>query len=236
MSQDRQTCIELRRTLFEASWMHVLCAGWYSAFFMYLSYAPLWHTDLWGHVAYGHWMLDYGRLPAFDPFVELADVTPLIASAWIVLKCCLERWNAVEGQSGFSCVFAVVSVINYATLGLVFFRQTSRLSLALVGSILTWLICWDRHLVLRPELVGFGPVCDALSFAFRSFAYQVSTPTSDRHCLLRRRRFDSGAFAASWGLVPLSSGPTLMGRLLWALILLTTIAIGAVCRAWRRGL
>lgn len=199
---------------------------------MYLSYAPLWHTDLWGHVAYGHWMLDYGRLPAFDPFVELADVTPLIASAWMsqVLFGAVERGGGAEW---LSCVFAVVSVINYATLGLVFFRQTSRLSLALVGSILTWLICWDRHLVLRPELVG--SVLFAMLLVLLS-AVRLPGFNSD----IRQTLSSETSAIRLWSIRGLMGLVFVIwanahGAFVVGLILLTTIAIGAVCRAWRRG-
>ncbi|GIS58273.1 MAG: hypothetical protein CM1200mP2_04980 [Planctomycetaceae bacterium] len=28
-----------------------------------LARRPLWHTDLWGHLAYGRWMIEHGGAP-----------------------------------------------------------------------------------------------------------------------------------------------------------------------------
>jgi hypothetical protein len=198
---------------------------------MYLSYAPLWHTDLWGHVAYGHWMLDSGTLPEFDPFVELANATPLVASAWMsqVLFGAAERGG---GPEWLSCVFAVASVTVYVTLGLVFFQQTSRLSLALLGSILTWLICWDRHLVLRPELLG--SVLFAVLLMLLSAA-RLPAFNSD----VQKQRYSEASAIRLWSI------RCIVGLLfvIWAnahgsfvvgLILLSVIATAAVFGAWRR--
>jgi len=137
----------------DVSWMCVLCCGWFAAFFVYFSYVPLWHTDIWGHVAYGQWILDHGQLPEFDPFVELARTTPLVATAWLsqIFFGMLERSG---GPERLSCAYAVVSVSIYAVLACLFLLRTGRPGLALLCSILALLIGWNRHLVIRPELLG----------------------------------------------------------------------------------
>ncbi|NQV27243.1 MAG: hypothetical protein HQ518_23085 [Rhodopirellula sp.] len=152
MSQEAATT-ELSATRFDVSWLWVLCSGWFAAFFVYFSYIPLWHTDIWGHVAYGQWMLDHGRLPAVDPFVELAQSTPLIDTAWLsqLLFGWLERSG---GPERLSVAYAVISISIYLLLAILFLLRTQRVGLAVIGSILTWLIGWDRHLVIRPELLG----------------------------------------------------------------------------------
>ena len=123
-------------------------------FFVYFSYIPLWHTDIWGHVAYGQWMLDHGRLPAVDPFVELAQSTSLVNTAWLsqLLFGMLERSG---GPERLSVAYAVISLSTYLVLAVLFLLRTQRAGLAVIGSILTWLIGWDRHLVIRPELLGY---------------------------------------------------------------------------------
>ena len=45
--------------------------------FVFLSHRPLWHTDLWGHLAYGRWMWEHGALPATEPFMPLAREVPI---------------------------------------------------------------------------------------------------------------------------------------------------------------
>ncbi|MFT4558667.1 MAG: putative membrane protein (GlpM family), partial [Planctomycetaceae bacterium] len=154
MTLENAVTTELSVSPGEVPWSYVVCTGWFAAFFAYFSYIPLWHTDIWGHVAYGQWMLDHGRLPDVDPFVDLAGTTPLIATAWLsqVLFGALERSG---GPERLSCAFAVISVSIYLMLALLFLLQTRRLGLAVSCSILTWLVSWDRHLVVRPELLGY---------------------------------------------------------------------------------
>src|SRR5690606_22618604 len=54
-----------------------------SLFFIYCSYLPVYHTDIWGHVSYGDWILKHGSLPAEDPYVDLAAGVDIINNAWL---------------------------------------------------------------------------------------------------------------------------------------------------------
>ena len=154
MSQENLATTELSASHGEVPWSYVLCTGWFALLFVYFSYIPLWHTDIWGHVAYGQWMIDHGRLPDVDPFVDLAQTTPLVATAWLsqLLFGVLERSG---GPERLSCAFAVISVSIYLMLAILFHLHTRRLGLAVFCSILAWLVGWDRHLVVRPELLGY---------------------------------------------------------------------------------
>src|SRR5690606_31301246 len=40
--------------------------------YILLSYLPLWHTDLWGHLAYGQWIAQHGRVPITEPLMPLS--------------------------------------------------------------------------------------------------------------------------------------------------------------------
>jgi hypothetical protein len=154
MTQCNSDTNKLSLTSGEVPWAYVICTGWFAALFVYFSYVPLWHTDIWGHVAYGQWMLDHGRLPDVDPFVDLAKTTPIVATAWLsqLLFGALERSG---GPESLSCAFAVLSVSIYLMLALLFLLQTRRLGLAVFCSMLTLLVGWDRHLVVRPEQLGY---------------------------------------------------------------------------------
>tara|TARA_R110002072_G_scaffold243821_2_gene403149 strand:- start:145925 stop:147535 length:1611 start_codon:yes stop_codon:yes gene_type:complete len=178
MSQEKLATAELSASHGEVPWSYVLCTGWFALFFVYFSYIPLWHTDIWGHVAYGQWMIDHGRLPDVDPFVDLAQATPLVATAWLsqLLFGALERSG---GPERLSCAFAVVSVSTYLMLTLLFYLQTRRLGLAVFGSILAWLAGWDRHLVIRPELLGYFLLAALLALlsAARLLGYSRQKPS-----------------------------------------------------------
>ena len=136
------------------SWAQALFIGCFTLAFVYFSYIPLWPTDIWGHVAYGEWILQHGELPTVDPFVDLARGTALIDTAWAsqLLFASVVR---TAGPEGLSYSFAIISTAIYVVVALQFVLRTERLSLALLCSGLTWLIAWERHLVVRPELLGY---------------------------------------------------------------------------------
>src|SRR5690349_3600885 len=61
---------------------HFVAAVGIALFFAYHSYLHLFYSDLWGHVAYGEWILEHKQLPTSEPFVPLAAGVPVIATAW----------------------------------------------------------------------------------------------------------------------------------------------------------
>src|SRR5262245_53166634 len=51
--------------------------------FAWTSFNRLNHTDLWGHLQFGRWIVTHGSLPAVDPFsAEPADA-PMVPNAWL---------------------------------------------------------------------------------------------------------------------------------------------------------
>ena len=51
---------------------------------VYVSFFPLWHTDLWGHVLSGEWILEHGELPEHEPFTPYADPNaPAPRTQWL---------------------------------------------------------------------------------------------------------------------------------------------------------
>src|SRR5688572_20372363 len=80
---------------------HLIVTLWFGLFLMYHSYTPLFHSDIWGHVAYGNWILDHHALPAEDPFVRLAEGVPVVCTAWLgqVLFALAGRAGGPEGYS-----------------------------------------------------------------------------------------------------------------------------------------
>src|ERR1700684_1799987 len=51
--------------------------------FLYLSHRPLWHTDLWGHLAYGRLIVSNRALPKTEPFMPLSRGMKFIDLAWL---------------------------------------------------------------------------------------------------------------------------------------------------------
>ncbi|MDX1969572.1 MAG: hypothetical protein SFV23_20525 [Planctomycetaceae bacterium] len=150
---------------------HVVSAKWgmaapqvfvvagFCLFFLYHNYLPLFHSDLWGHVAYGDWILTHGRLPQEDPFTELAAGVPLTATAWLsqVLLALAGRGTDPERLAH---VFAAIGLASYLILARTYFLQTRWLTLSAAGTFAAFLVTWSRHAVQRPE--NFGLFCLAV--------------------------------------------------------------------------
>src|SRR4051794_35156632 len=62
---------------------HLAVCTFFVGILLYLSYIPLFYTDLWGHVEYGRWILEHGSLPAEDPFLVLGQGMRVVDNAWL---------------------------------------------------------------------------------------------------------------------------------------------------------
>src|SRR5262249_5928982 len=52
--------------------------------FLLVNFLPLWHTDIWGHLKFGQWIVDNRRLPAHEPFCAAADKSaPYVNFQWL---------------------------------------------------------------------------------------------------------------------------------------------------------
>lgn len=126
------------------------------ALFLYHDYLPLFHSDLWGHVAYGDWMLRHDRLPMEDPFAELAAGVPLYATAWLTQV--IYAWvGGGADPEGLAHLFAVLGLATYLGLWLTLRRATASWDAGAWGALTAFLIGWSRHAVQRPE--NFGLLC-----------------------------------------------------------------------------
>jgi hypothetical protein len=140
-------------------WRHIVVCLWFAAFFIYLNHIPLFHTDLWGHVAYGDWILRNRSLPVEDPFLSLAEGVRVVDSAWLgqIILASVER---SLGPEWLSNLYALVGLNTSLVLAWVFYLRTKRIELSLVGAVLVLLLSATRIAVIRTEI--FGGLCFAL--------------------------------------------------------------------------
>ncbi len=143
---------------FAVPWTAIPVVAAFAAFYAYLSYMPLFYTDIWGHVSYGKWMLEHRALPTEDPFLPLSKGMRVIDSSWLsqLLLGWGESWNGAEA---LVLMFAVTSWCTYLILCRAFYLLSGRLSLALFGTLLALFINFGRHGIIRPEI--FGGLCMA---------------------------------------------------------------------------
>ena len=136
----------------------LLIAGW-CLFFYTLNCFPLRQTDLWGHVAYGEWILQHRELPAEDPFVPVFQGMRSVDTAWLsqVLYALAYRGG---GGEAFSAIFALTILASYLVLARTFYLQTRSLGITHFALLLVLVVGWSRISTIRPE--NFGELFFAL--------------------------------------------------------------------------
>lgn len=114
---------------------------------------PLWHTDLWGHLAYGRYLWQHGTLPATEPLMPLARGVPFVDSAW--LSQLVGYWT-VE-SFGIAGLQGLTALVILAMVGLFYHRlfQWTRSGLcAWLGTASLLWLNWANLSVTRPQLAG----------------------------------------------------------------------------------
>lgn len=121
--------------------------------FLVFSYAKLWHTDVWGHAAYGEWIVEHGRLPATEPLLPLAEGQPFVDTAWgskIATYAILESvgYSGLQFVNGFGVAAAIGMLLCWITY------RTGSFAWGLLAAALFLTVGWEHLSVLRPQLVG----------------------------------------------------------------------------------
>lgn len=150
-------------TIATAHWgcsaQQVLVIAGFCLLFLYHNYLPLFHSDLWGHVAYGDWIIQQRQLPQEDPFAELSAGVPVLASAWLS-QVLLALVGGGADPEPLAHLFAGTLLITSLVWLRIYYLQSSRLVLSAMGVLVALGIAWSRHAVQRPET--FGLLCLAL--------------------------------------------------------------------------
>ncbi len=122
---------------------------------------PLWHTDLWGHLAYGRLIVENGRLPLSEPFLEYSVDIPLVNVAWLsqVAGYVVIRLSGVAGlQLVYATLVAACAVLTVAPVcwpgrvggdpGIGHPRA------AVAGAAVFLAVGWQQLEIIRPQLAG----------------------------------------------------------------------------------
>jgi hypothetical protein len=128
-------------------------------FFMYYNYMRIFHSDFWGHVSYGQWMIEHEQLPQEELFVSVAKGVPIVATAW-GSQVLLGLISQAEDMELFSHLWAVCVLTVWLTFAWAFYLQTKNGPVSLLAAFFGWAIWFSRHAVIRPEI--FGTICFAI--------------------------------------------------------------------------
>ncbi|NOX56534.1 MAG: hypothetical protein GXP27_19245 [Planctomycetes bacterium] len=131
-------------------------AGWTAVIgilFLFMNYRPLWHTDLWGHLAYGRVIWQTGGIPQTEPLIPLARGVPFIDTQWLsqLIGYGLATAFDVEGLK-FAYGLAIAACAALLLVG--FYQRTQRAWLALLGLVAFLWVEWQQIAIIRPQLAG----------------------------------------------------------------------------------
>lgn len=121
--------------------------------FVVLSARPLWHTDLWGHLAYGRWIAAAKAVPAVEPLMPLAKGVPFIDTAWLSQVIGFEAMNRL-GVTSLTFLYSASITAMASLLLWRGYRRSQSAGIALVGVGLWLWACWQHLNIMRPQLAG----------------------------------------------------------------------------------
>ena len=124
-----------------------------SLLFVFFSYRPLWHTDVWGHLAYGRLIWTGGGIPTTEPLMPLAEGMRFVDLAWLS-QIVLFGLNSALGVAGLQLFYAATITACVAILAAVCYRQSRSALLAIGGCAFFLWVEWQQLTIIRPQLAG----------------------------------------------------------------------------------
>ncbi len=171
---------------------HVIAAVFLGLVFVLMSYLPIWHTDVWGHLRFGEYIVQNRQLPTREMFSgDFADQNaPYINYQWLAqagayLLFDFGRQLAAPtadarlggGALMLTAAHAVIVTLRLIVLLFVFRRLTGSLPAAILGIVLVFAMSLCCHLtILRPQILG--------ELAFAILLLPLSAPLLSRRALV----------------------------------------------------
>jgi hypothetical protein len=214
---------------------HALSAGFLALVFVFLSHQQLWHTDVWGHLRFGEYIVAEHQLPEHEMFSgDFADQTaPYLNFQWIAQagNYLIYEFGAhraggsaeqqlAGGALALTTEHALIVTLRLLILWFAFRRLTGSAGFALAGIVMVFVLSLDHAFVHRPQAIG--------QLAFATLLLPLSRPILSRRAValipvvmvLWANCHGSfpmgfvllGAFAAGRGLELLLGGDRRVGR------------------------
>jgi hypothetical protein len=162
---------------FKLTSLDVAAAMLFALVFVFLSNAPVWHTDVWAHMRFGEYIVREHHLPEHEMFSgDYAEQNePFLNFQWLAQAGNFLVYNAgaqlaggdpehrlAGGALALATEHALAAVLRLWIILLVFRRLTGSLGIALLGVVLTLVLNMEHVLIHRPQM--FGEIFIALLF------------------------------------------------------------------------
>lgn len=131
-------------------------------FLCVLSRWPVYHTDVWSHLAYGRLIAQSKSIPAAEPFMPLSKGMPVVDSAWLS-QVVGYGVHAAAGIAGLQFLFAAVVTACFGIFCRQCYRRGRSVGVCLFGCGLFLWAHWSAIKILRPQLGGL--LCFLLLFS-----------------------------------------------------------------------
>jgi hypothetical protein len=172
--------------------------------FAWTSLHRLNHTDLWGHLHFGRWMVEHQSLPGIDPFSAEPVDRPLVPNAWLAQVVGYQTLRCF-GLEGLALGHALLATLASGLMIAAIYRRGAPLCWAVAGGAAFYLLQLPIVGTIRPQLFGMvgaagaagvcGPAGKAppavvapVGFSvLGQFAWVVCVGVGDSGPLLRRR-------------------------------------------------
>ncbi|OWK44973.1 hypothetical protein [Fimbriiglobus ruber] len=198
----------------------VVAVGLVAALFVLGTKFVLWHTDVWGHIRYGQWMAENGRVPDREPFCPWWDgripftqfyTLSQLALYWVYsagarLAGGDELSRMAGGVEALRTLHGALIAVRFGVLLAAFVRVGRSWPVAVFGLAAVALLDLSNLAVLRPQVMGqvlFAVLLWALSRERLSVAAVVGLPV-----LFAAWANTHGSYLLGFGLI----GMLLVGR------------------------
>jgi len=157
---------------------------------VYLSFYPLWHTDVWAHAKYGEWYATHQKSPGVEPLSTFSDQSaPFPDVAWLsqVSYHLIYQFGAsvaggnpesqlMGGAEALRSFHLLLLIARFVLLWLALRRFGGSAHWATLGVFLYLMAVGFGSAVQRPQAFGL--------FFFTAIIFALSTPTLSRRALV----------------------------------------------------
>lgn len=116
---------------------------------------PVWHTDVWGHLAYGRFIWSVGSIPATEPLMPLAVGVSFVDTAWLsqLIGFAARSYLGIPGLQGLHAIAITICTALLASRCYQVTRHGWFSAIAVVGFLG---LAWGPLSILRPQLAGLA--------------------------------------------------------------------------------
>lgn len=118
-----------------------------------LSHRPIWHTDVWAHLAYGRLISETRSIPETEPFMPLSKGIPVVDTAWLSRVVGFQS-HRLLGITSLQFLYAAMTTSCLGLFCWQCYRRNRSFGLTVIGCALFLWVEWQTLKILRPQLVG----------------------------------------------------------------------------------